>query len=32
MTSDSIGINALIAALEARGIEVVRTSGVVAPA
>jgi hypothetical protein len=31
MTSDSIGINVLIAALEERGIEVVRTSGVVAP-
>jgi hypothetical protein len=31
MTTDSIGINALIAALEERGIEVVRTSGVVAP-
>jgi hypothetical protein len=32
MTSDSIGINAVIAGLEERGIEVVRTSGVVAPA
>jgi hypothetical protein len=32
MTTDSIGINTLIAALEERGIEVVRTSGVVAPA
>ncbi len=31
MTSDSIGINAVIAGLEERGIEVVRTSGVVAP-
>ncbi len=31
MTSDSIGINAVIAGLEARGVEVVRTSGVVAP-
>ncbi len=32
MTSDSIGINVVIAGLEERGIEVVRTSGVVAPA
>jgi putative NIF3 family GTP cyclohydrolase 1 type 2 len=32
MTTDSIGINAVIAGLEERGIEVVRTSGVVAPA
>lgn len=32
MTTDSIGINVLIGALEERGIEVVRTSGVVAPA
>ena len=32
MTADSIGINMVIAAMEARGIEVVRTSGVVAPA
>ncbi len=31
MTSDSIGINVVIAGLEERGIEVVRTSGVVAP-
>ncbi len=31
MTTDSIGINALLTALEERGIEVVRTSGVVAP-
>jgi hypothetical protein len=31
MTSDSIGINAVIAGLEERGIEVVRTGGVVAP-
>ncbi len=31
MTSDSIGINVVIAGLEARGIEVVRTSGVVTP-
>jgi hypothetical protein len=31
MTSDSIGINAVIAGLEERGVEVVRTSGVVAP-
>ncbi len=31
MTSDSIGINAVIAGLEEHGIEVVRTSGVVAP-
>ena len=31
MTTDSIGINALITELEGRGIEVVRTSGVVAP-
>jgi putative NIF3 family GTP cyclohydrolase 1 type 2 len=31
MTSDSIGINAVIRGLEERGIEVVRTSGVVAP-
>ena len=27
MTSDSIGINAVIAGLEERGIEVVRTGG-----
>lgn len=32
MPTDSIGINLLIAALEERGVEVVRTSGVVAPA
>jgi hypothetical protein len=32
MTTDSIGINALIAVLEQRGVEVVRTSGIVAPA
>jgi hypothetical protein len=32
MTSDSIGINMVIRELEDRGIEVVRTSGVVAPA
>jgi NIF3 (NGG1p interacting factor 3) len=32
MTTDSIGINVLIGALEEHGIEVVRTSGVVAPA
>lgn len=32
MTSDSIGINVVIAGLEEHGIEVVRTSGVVAPA
>jgi hypothetical protein len=31
MTTDSIGINAVIRGLEERGIEVVRTSGVVAP-
>jgi hypothetical protein len=31
MTSDSIGINVVIAGLEERGIEVVRTSGVVLP-
>ena len=31
MTADSIGINMVIAAMEQRGIEVVRTSGVVAP-
>jgi hypothetical protein len=31
MTSDSIGINMVIRELEDRGIEVVRTSGVVAP-
>ncbi|MGH7721436.1 MAG: hypothetical protein ACRENL_01200 [Candidatus Dormibacteria bacterium] len=31
MASDSIGINAVIAGLEERGIEVVRTGGVVAP-
>ena len=31
MTSDSIGINVVIAGLEEQGIEVVRTSGVVAP-
>jgi hypothetical protein len=31
MTSDSIGINAVIAGLEERGIAVVRTGGVVAP-
>jgi putative NIF3 family GTP cyclohydrolase 1 type 2 len=31
MASDSIGINAVIRGLEGRGIEVVRTSGVVAP-
>jgi hypothetical protein len=31
MTSDSIGINVVIAGLEERGVEVVRTSGVVAP-
>ncbi|MHB8718837.1 MAG: Nif3-like dinuclear metal center hexameric protein [Candidatus Dormibacteria bacterium] len=31
MTADSIGINMVIARLEERGIEVVRTSGVVAP-
>jgi hypothetical protein len=32
MTTDSVGINAVIAGLEERGIEVVRTSGVIAPA
>jgi putative NIF3 family GTP cyclohydrolase 1 type 2 len=32
MTSDSIGINVVIRELEQRGVEVVRTSGVVAPA
>ena len=32
MPTDSIGINVLIRALEERGVEVVRTSGVVAPA
>jgi putative NIF3 family GTP cyclohydrolase 1 type 2 len=31
MASDSIGINAVIAGLEERGVEVVRTGGVVAP-
>jgi hypothetical protein len=31
MTSDSIGINRVIRQLEARGVEVVRTSGVVNP-
>lgn len=31
MPSDSIGINKIIAALEARGVEVIRMSGVVAP-
>jgi hypothetical protein len=31
MTSDSIGINTVIAGLQQRGIEVVRTGGVVAP-
>jgi hypothetical protein len=31
MPTDSIGINAVIRGLEERGIEVVRTSGVVAP-
>jgi hypothetical protein len=31
MTTDSIGINAVISGMEERGIEVVRTSGVVAP-
>jgi hypothetical protein len=32
VTSDSIGINVVIRELEQRGVEVVRTSGVVAPA
>ena len=32
MTTDSVGINVVIAGLEERGIEVVRTSGVIAPA
>jgi hypothetical protein len=31
MTSDSIGINVVIRELEHRGVEVVRTSGVVSP-
>ncbi|GAB4259247.1 hypothetical protein [Thermincola ferriacetica] len=31
MPSDSIGINKIIAALEAKGVEVIRMSGVVAP-
>ncbi|HXW78727.1 MAG TPA: hypothetical protein VEJ84_04470, partial [Acidimicrobiales bacterium] len=31
MATDSIGINAVIAGMEQRGIEVTRTSGIVAP-
>jgi hypothetical protein len=32
MPSDSIGINVIVAGLEERGIEVVRTGGLLAPA
>jgi len=31
MASDSVGINRLIAALETRGLEVIRTGGIVEP-
>ena len=31
MASDSVGLNQILAALEERGLEVIRVSGVVAP-